>query len=58
MESLWSQLSAYLWPILLGGAGGYAYHKFIGCRSGVCPITANPWISTLYGVLIGLLLSS
>jgi hypothetical protein len=37
-----------------GGAVGFAYHKLVGCSSGACPITANPYISTLYGALIGL----
>lgn len=40
-------------PILLGAGGGYAYYRFIGCKSGVCPITSNPWISILYGALLG-----
>ena len=36
------------------GAGlGFAYHKLVGCSSGACPITANPYISTLYGALVG-----
>jgi hypothetical protein len=39
------------------GAGlGYAYYYFIGCRGGTCPITSNPYISTLYGAGIGLLI--
>ena len=36
-----------------GAAFGFAYHKIVGCRSGACPITANPYISTLYGALMG-----
>lgn len=40
-------------PILLGAAGGYAYYYFVGCVSGSCPITSNPWSSTAYGALIG-----
>jgi len=40
--------------IVTGAVLGFAYYKFIGCRSGVCPITSNPWISTGYGALIGL----
>ena len=50
---------AWIWrisPILLGGAGGYLFYRFVGCRSGVCPITRNPWISTIYGALIGAML--
>jgi hypothetical protein len=41
--------------MILGAIGGYAYYYFIGCTSGGCPITSNPWISTTYGALIGAL---
>jgi hypothetical protein len=37
-----------------GAIVGFGYHKIVGCRSGACPITANPYISTIYGALIGL----
>jgi len=40
-------------PIALGAVGGYAYYRFIGCKSGMCPITSNPWLSMLYGAMIG-----
>jgi hypothetical protein len=36
-----------------GAVVGFGYHKIVGCRSGACPITANPYISTLYGALMG-----
>jgi hypothetical protein len=36
-----------------GAAVGFGYHRIVGCRSGACPITANPYISTLYGALVG-----
>lgn len=39
----------------IGGALGYAYYAFIGCVSGSCPITSNPWISSAYGALVGAL---
>jgi hypothetical protein len=42
--------------ILVGLIGGYSYYYYIGCMSGTCPITSNPYISTLYGGLIGLIL--
>ncbi len=38
-----------------GAAFGFGYHKLVGCSSGACPITANPYISTLYGALMGFL---
>lgn len=42
--------------IVAGMVGGYLYYYFIGCNSGSCPITSNPWVSTLYGGIIGYLL--
>lgn len=44
--------------VLLGGMAGYAYHRLVGCKTGACPITANPTISTLYGAVMGYVLSS
>lgn len=44
--------------VAIGGLLGYLYHKKVGCASGTCPITSNPYSSTLYGAIIGLLLTS
>lgn len=44
-------------PILIGAGLGYAYYYFIGCYGGSCPITSNPYITTLYGGLLGLILA-
>ena len=44
--------------IVLGAALGYAYYRFVGCATGTCPITKNPWTSMFYGALIGGLLGS
>lgn len=41
---------------ILGGVAGYAYYYYIGCVSGTCAITSNPYISTGYGMLIATLL--
>ncbi len=43
--------------VVIGAVLGFSYHRFVGCRTGTCPITANPYISTLYGAFIGYLLS-
>lgn len=42
--------------VLVGAVAGYLYYRLVGCRSGACPITSSPIISTLYGAMIGLLL--
>jgi xanthine/uracil permease len=41
-------------PVVLGALAGYAYYHFVGCESG-CAIQSNPWTSTLYGGLVGLI---
>ena len=44
--------------IVVGALMGLAYQRFIGCRTGSCAITSNPYISMLYGALMGFLLSA
>jgi hypothetical protein len=39
--------------VILGGVGGYLLYRTVGCRTGYCPITRNPWISTIYGAVLG-----
>lgn len=41
--------------IVVGMLAGYAYYYFIGCSSGGCPITSNPYISIVYGAILGYL---
>lgn len=43
--------------VIIGGAAGYAYYRFVGCASGTCPITSNPFVSTIYGAVMGVLFS-
>ncbi len=40
----------------VGGIAGFAYYYYIGCVSGTCAITSDPYISTGYGMLIAALL--
>ncbi len=42
---------------IIGGGLGFAYYKFVGCSTGTCPLTSNPIISTVYGVIVGALIS-
>ncbi len=52
--------SKYLWVIgifsFIGVAGGYAYYALIGCHSGGCAITSNPYMSMIWGGAVGYLL--
>lgn len=46
-------------PVLgavLGGIGGYIYYIEVGCNSGSCAITSNPYMSMLWGAAMGYLL--
>jgi hypothetical protein len=43
--------------VVVGGLVGYGMYRFIGCSTGACPITANPWTSIIFGMVFGALLS-
>lgn len=40
--------------VVIGGVLGFGYYKLIGCRGGTCPLTSNPYVSTLWGAAMGL----
>lgn len=42
--------------LILGALGGYLYYHFVGCNSGSCAITSNPYMSILWGGVMGYLL--
>ena len=41
--------------LILGAIGGYFYWAQVGCASGTCAITSNPWMSTAWGAALGYL---
>lgn len=43
--------------ISAGALIGFGYYYFIGCKTGSCPITGSPYISTLYGAAAGFIFS-
>jgi len=51
----WNRIKLFL-PVVLGALGGFLYYNFIGCN-GSCAITGSPVNSTLYGSLMGLILT-
>ncbi len=44
--------------VVVGAGLGFALYRYVGCASGACPITANPWISTIYGAVFGALFAA
>jgi len=48
----------YFIGALLGAIAGFIYWKYVGCLTGTCAITSNPYRSTMYGAVMGSLLLS
>jgi len=44
--------------IVIGGMAGFLYFYFVGCKSGSCAITSNPYMSVLWGGFMGFFLIS
>lgn len=42
---------------IVGGFAGYLYYRFVGCSSGACPITSNPYMTIIYGILLSLVIT-
>jgi hypothetical protein len=43
--------------IIAGAIGGYIYYTQVVCVTGGCPLTSNPFITVLWGALMGYLLA-
>ncbi len=43
---------------VIGGALGFTGYKTVGCATGACPLTSNPFVSTIYGICVGGLIAS
>jgi hypothetical protein len=57
-RSFWGRKTMrYFLGALIGGVVGFGYYKLVGCSSGTCPLTSNPWTSTLYGMVMGSLVA-
>lgn len=52
----WKRYLPIMILAVVGAIGGFLYYRLVGCASGACPISSNPYISTGYGGVIGALL--
>jgi hypothetical protein len=41
----------------VGAVLGLGHSRLAGCPTGACPLTRNPWITILYGALLGVLIA-
>lgn len=52
-EIIWKWTKQIL-PVVGGAIAGYSYYYYVGCN-GSCPISGNPYVSTVYGAFAGFL---
>jgi len=54
-------MKKFIRPVLyaaIGGVLGYSYYYFVGCSNGgSCPLTSRWYITTLYGLIAGVLMA-
>lgn len=61
-ESMWDKRYLRFFTLknfigmLAGIIGGYVYYIKVGCTNGSCPISSNPWLTMLWGLMMGYLL--
>ena len=52
----WKRYLPMMILAVVGLIAGFLYYRLVGCASGACPITSNPYISTGYGGVLGTLI--
>lgn len=56
MKNFFSQHWLKIAGLAAGALGGYLYYFYVGCISGTCPITSNPYNMMFFGAILGYLL--
>jgi hypothetical protein len=52
------QLPKIALAIVLGGILGFGWYKVAGCHTGACPLSSNPYVSVIFGALVGALIAT
>lgn len=55
-QKRWKRYLPMMILAVVGAIAGFLYYRFVGCASGACAITSNPYISTVYGGVLGVLI--
>lgn len=58
MKNWTKKYSLILSGLIVGAITGFVYWKYVGCVTGRCAITSNPFRSTVYFAVMGALLFS
>ncbi|MFM8742289.1 MAG: DUF6132 family protein [Cytophagales bacterium] len=53
MRTFFAKIAIPALGTAVGAALGWAYWYWVGCSSGSCPITSQPFNSTAYGAIMG-----
>jgi len=43
---------------VVGAAIGFGVYYFIGCRTGTCPLTGNPYVAMILWALMGVMVTA
>lgn len=43
--------------VILGAVIGFGVYRLVGCSTGACPLTSNPWVSTILGAVMGVFIA-
>lgn len=46
----------YIIGVSIGLLTGFFYYHFVGCSTGGCAITSNPWLTIGWGAIMGFLI--
>ena len=52
-SSTWSSTFSQACAVIGPGIAGFLYYHFVGCASGTCAITSNPYMSVIMGGFFG-----
>ncbi len=54
MKHFFKEYKKTILASLTGAAAGYLYYALVGCSSGGCMISSNPYVSSVYGAIMGI----
>ncbi|GEM_PF-407095 len=53
-----SSILRMLMGAVVGGVVGLLMYRFVGCRTGACPLTANPYVAAIIWGALGAMMAA